>query len=146
MKRTIAIILALVMCVGLLAGCGGSKSESSAKTYDLIIATGGKAGGQYGCQGDGYQFAKDLGHTMVKVRPALAAVNCRSDEAEGRAAWMKEWKGVRSQAKVSLWRVALKEEDADPKGICVSEDQGEVQFTDSCGGSVFSCNSGRAEQ
>ena len=97
----------------------------------LIIATGGKAGGQYGSQGDGYQFAKDLGHTMVKVRPALAAVNCRSDEAEGRSSWKKEWKGVRSQAKVSLWRVALKEEEADPKGTCVAEDRGEVQFTDS---------------
>jgi len=56
MKKTIAIILALVMCVALLAGCGGSKTEtpaannggststgtsapaSNGKTYDLLVA------------------------------------------------------------------------------------------------------------
>ena len=93
----------------------------------LILATGGKAGGQYGCQGDGYTFAKGYGHEMVKIRPALVAVNCKTDEGEGRDAWKKEWKGVRSQAKVSLWKVPLNGEEE----TCVAEDRGEVQFTDS---------------
>jgi len=93
----------------------------------LILATGGKAGGQYGCQGDGYTFAKGFGHEMVKIRPALVAVNCKTDEGEGRDAWKKEWKGVRSQAKVSLWKVPLNGEEE----TCVAEDRGEVQFTDS---------------
>ncbi len=93
----------------------------------VIIACGGKAGGQYGCQGDGYTFAKSFGHDVKKIRPALVAVNCRSDEADGRDAWKKEWKGVRSQAKVSLWRVSLR----DGEETCVAEDHGEVQFTDS---------------
>ena len=85
----------------------------------LILATGGKAGGQYGCRGDGYQFARQLGHSVEKVRPALVAVNCTN--------WDKAWKGVRAQAAVSLWRTALKESE-EPR--CVAEDLGEVQFTD----------------
>ena len=93
----------------------------------LILATGGKAGGQYGCQGDGYTFAKGFGHEMVKIRPALVAVNCKTDEGEGRDAWKKEWKGVRSQAKVRLWKVPLIGEEE----TCVAEERGEVQFTDS---------------
>lgn len=93
----------------------------------LILATGGKAGGQFGCQGDGYTFAKGFGHEMVKIRPALVAVNCKTDEAEGRDAWKKDWKGVRSQARVSLWKVPLNGEEK----TCVAEDRGEVQFTDS---------------
>ncbi|MBQ6948652.1 MAG: aminoacetone oxidase family FAD-binding enzyme, partial [Firmicutes bacterium] len=93
----------------------------------LILATGGKAGGQFGCQGDGYTFAKGFGHEMVKIRPALVAVNCKTDEAEGRDAWKKDWKGVRSQARVSLWKVPLNGEEE----TCVAEDRGEVQFTDS---------------
>ncbi len=56
MKRTLALLLALVMCVGLLAGCGGStdsaapdgeSSAPEASYYDLIIATGGTGGAYY---------------------------------------------------------------------------------------------------
>lgn len=99
---------------------------------NVIIAAGGKAGGQFGCQGDGYTFAKNFGHDMVKIRPALVAVNCKADEGEGRDAWKKEWKGVRSQAKVSLWKVPLTAAaETDAEEELVAEDSGEVQFTDS---------------
>ena len=79
MKRTIAIILALVMCVGLLAGCGGS-SESSAKTYDLIIATGGTGGSYYPYGGAMAQiFTESLeGVSATATATGASAENCRN--------------------------------------------------------------------
>ena len=80
MKRTIAIILALVMCVGLLAGCGGSKSESSAKTYDLIIATGGTGGSYYPYGGAMAQiFTESIeGVSATATATGASAENCRN--------------------------------------------------------------------
>ena len=37
----------------------------------VILATGGKAGIQFGCYGDGYKLAEKLGHSIVKPVPAL---------------------------------------------------------------------------
>lgn len=85
----------------------------------LILATGGKAGSQYGCLGDGYRFAQKLGHGLTRVRPALVAVNCRG--------WNPKWKGVRSQAKVSLKKSSPQTEGG---WLTVAEQKGEVQFTD----------------
>lgn len=40
-------------------------------TNKLIIATGGKAYPSTGSTGDGYKFAKSLGHTITDIEPAL---------------------------------------------------------------------------
>jgi hypothetical protein len=45
MKKTLAILVACLMLVGLLAGCGGSSTPS--KPTQLILATGGTAGTYY---------------------------------------------------------------------------------------------------
>lgn len=99
----------------------------------VIVAVGGKAGGQYGCQGDGFRFAEQLGHRIVKPRPALVAVNCRALARQLDDLW-GEWKGVRARGTVSLWRapVDLQTGSADwSKASMVSSDSGEVQFTES---------------
>ena len=37
----------------------------------VILATGGKSYPTTGSTGDGYEFAKKLGHTITKIRPSL---------------------------------------------------------------------------
>ena len=83
MKRTIAIILALMMCFSLLAGCGGSESsggESSAKTYDLIIATGGTGGSYYPYGGAMAQIISENieGVSATATATGASAENCRN--------------------------------------------------------------------
>lgn len=90
----------------------GSEYMSSS----LILATGGKAGIQYGCYGDGYKFAKALGHSIVKPVPALDGMVCSED--------ISALHGVRVRAKASL---LCSEKGGIYKEIAA--DTGEVQFT-----------------
>ncbi len=104
------------------------------RSSNLILASGGKAGGQYGCQGDGYRFLRSLQHVVNKPHPALIALQCRVPAQSGAEPWPSEWKGVRAQAGVSLWRFPADAGEFD-KGISfgqaqlVAEDKGEVQLT-----------------
>jgi predicted Rossmann fold flavoprotein len=51
------------------------KFEGKEEHYDtLLIATGGASFPHTGSQGDGWRFAKDLGHKIVPVHPALSGV------------------------------------------------------------------------
>jgi len=75
----------------------------------LIIASGGRAGMQFGSDGDGYGFAKSFGHTLVPPHPALVAMTSQG---------ISELKGVRVRGKVALLR----------KGEEVAKSQGEIQF------------------
>ena len=78
----------------------------------LIIASGGKAAPQYGTTGDGYAFAKTLGHTVTKLGPALAAIETEED--------LSALKGVRAKCEVYLFN-----------GLDnIWREQGEVQFTE----------------
>ncbi|MFH1121080.1 MAG: NAD(P)/FAD-dependent oxidoreductase [Bacteroidota bacterium] len=45
---------------------------------NLVIATGGLSYPSTGSTGDGYRFAENLGHTIVKPRPALSPVLIRN--------------------------------------------------------------------
>ena len=79
----------------------------------LILATGGKAGPQYGSTGDGYRFAKAFGHTVVRLMPSL--VQMVSEEP-----FFKELKGVRAKGLAEL----LREENV------IDTETGEIQFTE----------------
>jgi len=81
----------------------------------VILATGGKAGIQYGCMGDGYKLAKLLGHTVKKPIPALTKLTFLEEE--------NELAGVRVRGSVKL---VQKKENA--KKI-MAIDTGEIQFT-----------------
>lgn len=79
----------------------------------VILATGGKAGPQYGSTGDGYRFAKAFGHPVVRLMPSLVQmVSSRP--------FFKELKGVRAKGSVELVR----------DGESVDRETGEIQFTE----------------
>lgn len=42
----------------------------------VILATGGLSYSATGCTGDGYRFARALGHNVAKLRPALCRIIC----------------------------------------------------------------------
>lgn len=79
----------------------------------VVIATGGKSYSSTGSTGDGYRFAKSLGHTVVAIKPAL--VPCEVSEN-----WIGELQGL------SLKNVSLKAYAGKQK---IYEDFGEMIFT-----------------
>jgi hypothetical protein len=84
----------------------------SVKAKSLLIASGGKAGIQYGCDGRGLKIAESLGHRIVKPIPALTGFVCEEADLLAKLA------GVRVRGTVRLL--------AD--GNVLSEDTGEIQF------------------
>jgi len=81
----------------------------------LVIATGGKAGIQYGCYGDGYKWAYGFGHNVIKPIPALTGFECAED--------ISLLAGVRTHALAKLFSVE------NGKECFIAQDEGEVQFT-----------------
>jgi len=79
---------------------------------NVLIATGGKAGPQFGCSGDGYQIAKEMGHSVTKIIPALSPLECKGE--------FSKLKGVRAKAQVTLLK----------NDVVLKFELGEVQFTD----------------
>lgn len=77
----------------------------------LLIASGGKAAPAFGTTGDGYIFAKKLGHTVKTLMPVLTAMNCEGD--------FSEMKGCRAEGEVTLYK----------NGQQVGSERGEIQFT-----------------
>ena len=49
------------------------------KASKVVLATGGITYPMTGSTGDGYKLAKNLGHTIEKVRPALVPLNCSNE-------------------------------------------------------------------
>lgn len=77
----------------------------------VLIATGGKSAPQYGTTGDGYRFARTLGHHIKKTIPVLAAVETKKPNPE--------LKGIRTSADLRLIK----------KDIEIARERGELQFT-----------------
>ena len=59
---------------------GSSKKEMVADA--CIVATGGLSYQSTGSTGDGYRFAKELGHTVTKLSPSLVALNVEEQFAK----------------------------------------------------------------
>lgn len=78
----------------------------------LLIATGGKSAPQFGTSGDGYTFAKQLGHTVSRLAPVLTGIEVKED--------LKSVKGVRVKALVKLLKDSR----------LLEEEYGEVQFNE----------------
>lgn len=76
----------------------------------VVIATGGKAGIQFGCYGDGFKWAMEMGINVIKPIPALCGLEVEEN--------IDELAGVRVPAEVAL--------------LCndevIAKDKGEVQF------------------
>lgn len=57
--------------------------ESNGQKFDfdaVVVATGGISYPSTGSDGDGYEFAKALGHTIIEPVPALCAIIVKGDE------------------------------------------------------------------
>lgn len=89
-------------------------NDGSENIFDkLIITTGGKSYPLTGSTGDGYRFAKTMGHSIEPLKPSLVPLEIKED-------WIKELQGL------SLRNVSLKT-FVDNKQI--HEEFGEMIFT-----------------
>ena len=79
----------------------------------VILCTGSKAAPATGSDGSGYDLAKQLGHRLIPVLPALVQLRCEGD-------FFKAVAGVRVNGSISLWT----------EGECIAKDTGEIQLTD----------------
>lgn len=79
----------------------------------VILSCGSMAAPKTGSDGNGYQLAQFLGHSLVPVVPALVQIKCRDD-------FIKAVAGVRQEACVKLLS----------NGKMLAKEKGEVQFTD----------------
>ena len=94
------------------------------RTYDgeeifadsVIVATGGMSYPQTGSTGDGYELAKQAGHTIIEPKPSLVPLTAH----EG---FCSELMGL------SLRNVGMKVIDTKKSGRVVYEEQGEMLFT-----------------
>jgi len=82
------------------------------ESVHLLIATGGKSAPQFGTTGDGYTFARQMGHTVKRLAPVLTGIEVREN--------LSDLKGVRVKANVKL----LKDD------MVLEEEYGEVQFNE----------------
>ena len=104
----------------------GIAKKLSAK--NVLIATGGKAGPQFGCIGDGYKIARVLGHTVTKTIPALSPIECEGN--------FDKLKGIRAKALVKLLNNNMSHASENNETLVFERDKviaseiGEVQFTD----------------
>nr|WP_294492250.1 NAD(P)/FAD-dependent oxidoreductase [uncultured Mediterraneibacter sp.] len=78
----------------------------------VILSAGSKAAPSTGSDGSGYRIAKEMGHRIIPVLPALVQLRCRED-------FFKSIAGVRADGSVSIW--------AD--GRCIAKETGEIQLT-----------------
>ena len=83
------------------------------KAKKLVLAAGSRAVPKTGSTGDGYVWAKALGHTLVSQVPALTGVKCKGNGYKNMA-------GVRTDVKLTV-RI---------DGTEVSREEGELQITD----------------
>lgn len=77
----------------------------------LLIATGGKAGPQYGNSVEGYSYAKALGHHINRTYPVLSPLECEGD--------FTALQGIRAKGTATLKK----------NGQVIATETGEIQFT-----------------
>lgn len=98
----------------------------------LILCCGSRAAETTGSDGSGYLLAKQAGHTIAPVLPALTALNT------GNRRFLASCAGVRCPAKVSIYscpdgknKTGIREKTwAGPAEKLQAEDSGELQITE----------------
>lgn len=63
------------------------QSGEEIKADSFILCTGGVSYPQTGSSGDGYKFAKKLGHNIIKPKPSLVPIEIKED-------WIKDLQGL----------------------------------------------------
>ncbi len=93
-----------------------SHANTRRKADAVIIACGGDAGRQYGCEGDGFALAEMVGHTVTEPVPALVGLTSKEP-------YFKQLKGVRAKGEVTLTAQAQSGEEE-----VLGTSRGEIQF------------------
>lgn len=83
----------------------------------VLISTGGKSKPKMGTTGDGYLFAKSLGHTISPLIPVLTGIEVSEFKDSNKS---ERLSGIRQKC-----RISLKKNDET-----IFQEDGEVQFTD----------------
>ena len=96
---------------GVVVKCSGK--ESAIQADNVIVATGGNSYQSTGSTGDGYRFARKLGHSVTPIVPALVPFNVAED-------WESDLQGL-SLKNVSIVVLDGKQE--------IYSDFGEMLFT-----------------
>ena len=96
---------------GRTVGVKGEKGEYFAD--NVIVATGGKSYPLTGSTGDGYRFARELGHKVTEIRPSLVPIETKEN-------FCKELQGL------SLKNIGIKLVKSEKE---VFSDFGEMIFT-----------------
>lgn len=95
-------------------GMSGVRTEAGViETRHLVLATGGASYPKTGTTGDGFRWMRELGHTIIPVRPALAPIYL--DPTPPAA-----WQGVALRGCAVI---------AEIKGKAVSSARGDLLFT-----------------
>ncbi len=89
-------------------------NKKEIKCDSVIVATGGLSYPLTGSTGDGYKFAKSVGHTVVETKPSLIGIEVREDF-------------VKDLEKLALRNVAITVLNSKNKKIY--DDFGEMEFT-----------------
>lgn len=92
--------------------------EKAIKADKVILATGGKSYPGTGSTGDGYEIAKQVGHTITKIQPSLVPL----------VASQKDRVICKKMQGLSLKNVKIKIKDIE-KNKVIYEDFGEMLFT-----------------
>ncbi len=108
------IVKDLIVEDGQVKGVRTSKQKINADK--VIIATGGRSYPLTGSTGDGYEFAKKLGHTITEIKPSLVPLTCFEKEL------CQQMQGL------SLRNIGIVIEDIE-KNKKIYEDFGEMIFT-----------------
>lgn len=98
--------------------CIFENKEKTILADKIILATGGKSYPITGSTGDGYELAKQVGHTITKLKPSLIPLTAKKESLE----ICKKLQGL------SLKNVAIKILDKEKNKI-IYEDFGEMLFT-----------------
>ena len=102
---------------GVIANINGKDTKIAADK--VILATGGMSYPGTGSTGDGYKLAKELGHTVTKIRASLVPLTVHSG---------RDLKICKSMQGLSLKNVNIKIKDVS-KSKVIYEDFGEMLFT-----------------
>lgn len=89
------------------------ESSAGSKEFDSVILACGSKAGIKNATTEGYNYAKEFGHRIVPLSPALVQVRCKED-------FFPSVAGVRCKAEIALYT----------DNVLSASEQGELQLTD----------------